>query len=216
VSFVRRALVFAALGALLATLLSCRAGAASLTGRVVGISDGDTLTLLVDQETVRIRLAQIDAPEMGQPYGKRSKQALSDLAFRRDARVQVIEVDDYGRTVGEVYVGDVHVNFEMVRRGHAWAYTRYARSTEIIDLENLARSERLGLWRLPESQRTAPWVWRHERRGSRPAAAASDCGPKRTCGQMDDCEEARRYLACGLTGLDGDGDGIPCESLCER
>jgi endonuclease YncB( thermonuclease family) len=203
--------MLAALGALLA----CQAGAASLDGRVVGVSDGDSLTLLVGRETVRVRLAQIDAPERGQPYGSRSKRALSDLAFGRDARVEVVEIDDYGRTVGEVYVDGVHVNTEMVRRGHAWAYTRYARSTEIIDLESQARSQRLGLWQLPESQRTAPWVWRHERRGSRPAAVAPDCGPKRTCGPMDSCEEARRYLACGLTGLDGDGDGIPCESLCQ-
>ena len=208
----RRALGLAALGALLA----CQAGAASLAGRVVGVTDGDSLTLLVGGDTVRVRLAQIDAPERRQPYGNRSKQALSDLAFGRDARVEVVDIDDYGRTVGAVYVDDVHVNFEMVRQGHAWAYTRYARSTEIIDLESAARSERLGLWQLPESQRTAPWVWRHERRGSRPAAVAPHCGPKRTCSQMDSCEEARRYHTCGVTSLDGDGDGIPCESLCAR
>ncbi len=132
-----------------------------LEGRVVGISDGDSLTLLVGQEPVRVRLAQIDAPELGQPYGRNAKRALSALAFEKRARVEVVDVDSYERAVGEVFVGAVHVNRELVREGHAWAYTRYARSTEIIELEDAARAAKRGLWALPESQREAPWIWRH-------------------------------------------------------
>ena len=156
-----------ALVLLLPALACATASPALLEGRVVGIHDGDTLTLLVDERPVKIRLAQIDAPEMRQPYGRRAKAALSDYASGKPARVEVVDVDDYGRSVGEVYVDGVHVNFEMVRQGHAWAYTRYARGVEIVDLENEARAARRGLWRLPEEQRDPPWVWRHRGRQSR-------------------------------------------------
>ena len=166
-----RAGVFA-LVLLLPTLACAASSPALLEGRVVGIGDGDTLTLLVDARPVKIRLAQIDAPELRQPYGRRAKAALSDYAFGKPARVEVVDVDDYDRRVGEVYVAGVHVNFEMVRQGHAWAYTRYARGVEIVDLENEARAAQRGLWRLPEAQREPPWVWRH--RGRRPQAQPDD------------------------------------------
>jgi endonuclease YncB( thermonuclease family) len=193
---------------------------AVLEGRVVGVADGDTLTLLVERRPVRIRLAQIDAPEIGQPYGRRSKAALSELVFGKPAQVAVVDEDDYGRQVGEVYVAGVHVNFDMVRQGHAWAYTRFARSTEVIDLESDARRAGRGLWRLPESQRDPPWVWRQRGRRSRAERPSSEprdpaCGTRRFCREMASCAEARfHYARCGLRHLDGDGDGVPCESLC--
>jgi endonuclease YncB( thermonuclease family) len=96
------------------------AGAAELVGKVVGITDGDTLTLLVGRREVKIRLAEIDTPERRQPYGSRAKEALSKLAFGKRARVVVVDQDRYGWTVGRVYVGDVDVNAELVRRGAAW------------------------------------------------------------------------------------------------
>jgi endonuclease YncB( thermonuclease family) len=186
-----------------------------LDGRVVGISDGDTLTLLVDREQVRIRLAQIDAPESNQPYGKNAKAALSAFAFGRRARVEVVDIDRYGRTVGEVFVDGIDVNREMVREGHAWAYTKYSQSTEIIELEDSARNAKKGLWALPENQREPPWLWRHAPRAPRPNPGPLVCGTRAYCGEMADCEEARFYFEqCGVQSLDGDGDGIPCESLC--
>ena len=193
-------------------------GPSPLEGRVVGITDGDTLTLLVGGEPVRIRLAQIDAPEKRQPYGDAAKQALSALAFGKPARVEVVDRDRYGRTVGEVFVDGVDVNQEMVRRGHAWAYTRYSHSVEIVALEDEARAAGRGLWALPGDRREAPWLWRREART--PAAPVTHaaplaCGERRTCDQMTRCEEARFYLEqCGLRALDGDGDGVPCEALC--
>ena len=191
----------------------------SLRGRVVGISDGDTLTLLVDNRPVKVRLAQIDAPESRQPWGRQAKTALSDLAFARNARVDVVAVDRYGRTVGEVYVDGVHVNAQMVHQGHAWAYTRYSPSIAIIGLEDAARAAERGLWALPLSQRDAPWQWRRARSSppaARPAEGARECGAKRTCGEMASCAEARfHFEQCGLARLDGDRDGVPCESLCE-
>ena len=189
----------------------------SLDGRVVGISDGDTLTLLVDRERVRVRLARIDAPELDQPYGKRAKAALSALALRKRARVEVIDIDRYGRTVGEVFVDGIDVNREMVREGHAWAYTKYSNSTEIIELESGARAAAKGLWALPENQREPPWIWRHPPRAARPKPAPLACGTRSDCREMAACEEARFYLErCRVHSLDGDGDGdgVPCESLC--
>jgi endonuclease YncB( thermonuclease family) len=139
-----------------------------LEGEVVEVIDGDSLRLLVAGSSIPIRLAQIDAPEKDQPYGSESKAALMEIAAGKKARVTVIDVDRYGRSVGEVYVGELHVNGEMVRRGHAWAYTRYARTLDIIDLEDQARREGRGIWALPESQRDAPWVWRHRERQATP------------------------------------------------
>ncbi|MBW2724921.1 MAG: thermonuclease family protein [Deltaproteobacteria bacterium] len=194
-----------------------------LTGTIIRAIDGDTLELLAaDNEPVMIRLAQIDAPEKSQPYGDRATKALAALILGKRVRVEVVTLDRYGRTVGEVYAGDTHINAEMVRRGHAWAYTRYVETLAIIELEDEARRHERGLWQLPLAERDAPWVWRHRRRGpnaSEPEAGPPDtvCGEKRTCKEMVNCAEAHFYLLeCGLTRLDGDGDGIPCESKCRE
>jgi endonuclease YncB( thermonuclease family) len=128
---------------------------------VVGITDGDTLTLLTDRrEQLRVRLAEIDTPESGQPYGARSRQLLSDLVFRKSVRVDVRDTDRYGRTVGRVYAGAQDVSAEMVRRGAAWVYRRYSSDANLLRLEQVARAERRGLWALPEAQRVPPWEWR--------------------------------------------------------
>jgi len=135
-----------------------------LHGRVVAVGDGDSLTLLVGGQKVKIRLAQIDAPELQQPYGTTSKAALAKMVENQKVRAEVIELDRYGRSVAEVYLDGLHVNREMVELGHAWAYTKYSRSTHIIELEDKARAGRLGLWKLPEEERDAPWEWRHSQR----------------------------------------------------
>ena len=147
-------------------LLAQAAVAQELHGRVVGISDGDTLTLLVNgREEVRIRLSEIDTPERGQPYGTRARQALSDLAFGKAVRVAVRDIDRYGRTVGRVHAGAQDINAEMVRRGAAWVYRRYSDDPALLRLEQAARAGRLGLWALPEAERVPPWEWRAARRG---------------------------------------------------
>lgn len=190
-------------------------------GRVVGITDGDTLNLLTpEKRQVKVRLAEIDTPERNQPYGSRAREALSGLAFNREARVVVVDRDRYGRVVGRVYVGNMDVNAELVRQGAAWVYRDYVRDRTLFTLEDEARKAERGLWALPEAQRTPPWEWRQASRAAKPKASSTNqgslsCGAKRTCKQMTSCAEARFYLnSCGLTRLDGDGDGIPCESLC--
>lgn len=207
-----------------------RSARAVLLGRVVEVIDGDTFDLRLDFDRdgggkgVRIRLAEIDAPELAQPYGAESRAALRALIGEQQVRVTVVDTDRYGRTVGQVRTGALHVNAEMVRRGHAWAYTRYAETLDIIADEQAARRAGVGLWALPLDQREPPWEWRRGHRGT-PRSSPQDCtavtpvevvcGSKRNCGQMTSCADACAHLRqCGLRGLDGDGDGVPCERLC--
>ncbi len=121
---------------------------------MVGISDGDTLTLLTpEKQQVKVRLGEIDTPESRQPYGTRAKQALSDLAYGKEAHVVVQDTDKYGRTVGRVYVGDMDVNAELVRQGAAWVYRQYVKDASLYRLENEAKAAKRGLWSLPEAER---------------------------------------------------------------
>ena len=115
--------------------------AAELAGRVVGLADGDTITILtVERRQVRIRLGEIDTPESRQPYGTRARQVLSDLVFSKDVRVTVQDTDRYGRTVGRVYAGAADVNAEMVRQGAAWVYRQYSRDAALLQLEAEAKA----------------------------------------------------------------------------
>ena len=109
-------------------------------GGVVRIVDGDTLVLLVDEKQHKIRLSDIDTPERKQPFGTRAKQALSELAFGKQARVVEVTVDRYGRIVGRVYGGGVDVNRELVVRGYAWMYRKYSDDAELRELEAQARA----------------------------------------------------------------------------
>ena len=226
-NFARHALWWFGLLAIFAVPLM----AAEYTGRVVGVSDGDTLTLLTaEKQQVKVRLGEIDTPERKQPYGTRAQQALSGLAFGKQARVVVQDTDRYGRTVGRVYVGSVDVNAEMIRQGAAWVYRQYAKDQSLYRLEEQAKATKRGLWGLPETERCPPWDWRRGTCNTTPAPAASapavsapkaaasggyTCGSKRYCREMTSCEEAKFYLVqCGVGSLDGDKDGVPCETLC--
>jgi endonuclease YncB( thermonuclease family) len=201
-----------------------------LEGRVVGVHDGDTVTLLMaGNRQVKVRLAQIDAPESDQAFGQRSKQSLSDLVFNKTIRVEKETIDKYGRTVGTLLVDGIDANREQIKRGMAWAYRKYLRDPSLLQVEEEARRAKVGLWSEPNPM--PPWEYRHGgKNGSsanltlpkaKPEPAeqpvGSSCGSKRYCKEMASCEEARFYLTqCGLSRLDGDGDGIPCESLCGR
>jgi endonuclease YncB( thermonuclease family) len=190
----------------------------TLTGRVVGISDGDTLILLdPGNRQVKIRLVEIDAPESGQPYGQRAKEELSALAYGQAVRIEGKGLDKYGRTLGRVFVGTTDVNAAMIERGAAWVYRKYVTDQSLFGLEEAARNAKRGLWSLPVAERLPPWEWRHPT-NTPPATAAGNgaaCGPKRTCKEMTNCAEARHYLTdCGIRSLDGDHDGTPCNSPC--
>lgn len=146
-----------------------------LTGRVIGVSDGDTLTLLVNRRPVTIRLHGIDAPEHAQAFGTRSKQALSALAFGKTATAEVVDTDRYGRLVAVVTVAGRNLNREQVRAGMAWWYRQYAPDDRDLQaLEQEARKAKRGLWRDPAP--IPPWEYRLN--GSRPAppSAEADTG----------------------------------------
>jgi endonuclease YncB( thermonuclease family) len=141
-----------------------------ISGTVVAVSDGDTLTLLTpDKQQIKVRLAEIDAPEKAQPFGTRAKQMLSELVFGKQAEVLIDDIDRYGRTVGRVYVGQIDVNAEMVQRGGAWVYRQYSHDPLLLKLEQSAKSARRGLWGLPASDQIPPWEWR--RSDKKPTAA---------------------------------------------
>lgn len=150
-------------GALLALLLVLAppAAAEEILGRVVAVVDGDTLTVLDGRRTeVRVRLSDIDTPERGQPWADRAGQALAELVFGREVRVDVRDSDRFGRTVGRVFVGAQDVNAEMVRRGNAWVFRRYSDDPDLLRLEAAAQAACRGLWSLPEAERVPPWEWR--------------------------------------------------------
>jgi endonuclease YncB( thermonuclease family) len=146
-------------------LLPSQALAEALLVRVVGVQDGDTITVLTSEnQSFRVRLVEIDAPESGQPYGQRAKQALSAMVFGKDVTVDVQGTDRYGRTLGRVYHGEFDVNAAMVRDGFAWAYRSYLIDDAMLSLEEDARREARGLWSLPAAERVPPWEWRRKRR----------------------------------------------------
>ena len=159
---------------LFALLLPPATGAVEWVGTVVGIADGDTLTLLDGSKTLhRIRIDAIDAPERSQPYGQRARQSLVDLANGRGARAECAKTDRYGRAVCRVIVDGLDVGLEQVRRGLAWYYVKYAREQtadvrlHYAQAEIDARTARVGLWTAP--QPIAPWDYRREN----PAHAAT-------------------------------------------
>ena len=212
-----------------AGLLAAPSFAQTISARVVGVIDGDTVDVLTpEHRQIRIRLAQIDAPEHDQPWGYKSKQALSALVFNKDVTVNARSQDRYGRTVAMLSVGPLDVNQQMVREGAAWAYSQYVTDPSMFALEDQARARHEGLWSLPSSQTMPPWEWRHGGKGlastnqmrTMAAPATSNaghfqCGAKLYCREMSSCAEATYYLkVCGLRRLDGDGDGVPCERLC--
>ncbi|MCF1459085.1 MAG: thermonuclease family protein [Shewanella sp.] len=135
--------------------------AADLAGMVVRVQDGDSLILLTPTyDQVKIRLSEIDAPEKKQPYGQKSKEALTALVAGKQITAQEQTTDRYGRVVAHVYVDGVWVNAELVRNGAAWVYRKYSKMPELLDLEEAAREAKRGLWALPESEKIKPWDWR--------------------------------------------------------
>jgi endonuclease YncB( thermonuclease family) len=204
--------------------------AATLPGRVVRITDGDTIVILAEGNIQhKIRLQGIDAPERGQAYGTKSKQHLSDLVAGRFVTVEYEKRDRYGRIVGKVLVADKDACLAQIAAGYAWHYKKYHDEQTPTDRKRYAKAEEearqtgRGLWNDPNP--VSPWDWRGGRRNTNAgdlsqqvsAPAIFECGAKRLCRQMVSCDEARFHLGmCGVFRLDGDGDGVPCETLCGR
>lgn len=156
------------IAALLLALATSCAWAETLTGRVVAVQDGDTITVL-DAASVqhKIRLSGIDCPEKSQPYGQAAKQSMSDQVFGRQVSVETSKRDRYGREIGKVLVGGVDANIEQIKRGLAWHYKKYEGEQPPEDraayasAEVEARGAGRGLWADPAP--VAPWDWRHRK-----------------------------------------------------
>jgi endonuclease YncB( thermonuclease family) len=132
------------------------------SGRVVGIADGDTLTVLADTTPHKIRLAEIDAPEKRQDFGERARQSLAALCFDQQAEVSKGKTDRYGRTVARVSCRGIDASLHQVLMGLAWAYTAYLTDPVIAIAEQAARDSRTGLW--ADVEPTPPWLYRKGKR----------------------------------------------------
>ena len=131
---------------------SAPAAVQEFTGKVVRVSDGDTITVLHNGKGERIRLHGIDCPEKRQAFAKRAKQFTSNLVFAKTVTVQAVDLDRYGRTMGVVLLPDGRsLNHELVRAGLAWMYRRYTNDQSLSDLEEEAQVARRGLWADPHA-----------------------------------------------------------------
>lgn len=152
---------------LIATLLAAiSAPAETLSGRVVGVTDGDTVTVLdASNGQWKVRLMGIDAPEKNQAFGQRSKQHLSDLVFDKQVTIEYSKKDKYGRTIGKILVDGDDANLEQIKAGMAWHYKQYQKEQTPSDqsrysnAEDQAREGKVGLW--ADSDPTPPWDFRH-------------------------------------------------------
>lgn len=134
---------------------SCRAEFVAL---VIGVHDGDTITVLADSRRERVRLFGIDAPERAQPHGVAAWQALASRVAGRRVRVVERGRDRFGRLLAVVHVERIDVNADMIRSGHAWVFGRADADPRLVALEARARTARRGLWRDPQA--LPPWQWR--------------------------------------------------------
>jgi endonuclease YncB( thermonuclease family) len=154
-----RTLGWTPLWLVLATLLVNPAVAGEFQGRVVGVTDGDTIKVLHDNGAETVRLVGVDAPEKRQAYGDRARRFTADLAFDRTVTVLASGRDRNGRLLGEVLLPDGRsLNQELVRAGDAWWFRKYSRDVTLARLEEEARQSRRGLWAAEAPQ--APWDYR--------------------------------------------------------
>lgn len=145
------------------------ANADTITGRVVGVADGDTITILDSNNTqFKVRLAGIDAPEKKQAFGKVSKKSLSDLVFDKQVTVDWKKLDRYGRTIGKVLINGQDINLEQINRGMAWFYKKYQNELVLDDrlsylhAQEFAESNNSGLW--IDADPIAPWDFRKQKK----------------------------------------------------
>ncbi len=148
-------------GALLSLWLSA-AASTPLTGKVVAVHDGDTFTVQSGASLYKVRLAEVDAPEMGQVFGQQARRFTENLALGRRVRVNISLIDKYDRRVGTVIIEDGRVlNEELVHAGLAWYYrVSPVRNPRLQRLEQGAFQNRLGLW--VEKDPIPPWEFRRE------------------------------------------------------
>lgn len=145
--------------------------AADINGRITGIADGDTVTVLQNSRQFKIRLAGIDTPEKNQDFGNKAKQYTADRVFKKQVRVESRGTDRYGRVIGLVFYSGGCLNEELIRAGYAWVYGRYCKYTVCagwMGYEKEARRKQVGLWAC--NNPVPPWAFR---RGCKRASKSS-------------------------------------------
>lgn len=216
---------------------------------VLNIIDGDTFTckptnILQRNSILTIRLSNIDAPELDQPFGLEAKEKLENLIYGKTIQLANQQQDKYQRIIADVFNQDnKNINLIMVKSGMAWAYKEYLTSHIYTDAEGDAIIHEMGLWRsenpiypsdwrrgvreaeeeITSVNKKTPTVGKKQATQSKKSLSAIknnsnskfQCGTKRTCNQMRSCSEAQYFLnQCGIRRLDKDNDGVPCESIC--
>jgi endonuclease YncB( thermonuclease family) len=144
-------------------LTSCgRVPAKIITGKVIKVHDGDTITVLEGRAQHKIRLDGIDCPELGQAYGRRAREFTSTLVYGNQVKVIYSERDRYDRVLGMVYtMGGANLNHELVRAGLAWHYKYYSQDKKLAALEKAARKANRGLWK--DKSPVPPWQFRQRK-----------------------------------------------------
>lgn len=127
-------------------------------GRVVSVTDGDTIAVMNGGRAETVRLEGVDCPERKQPFSAQAKKATSDLVFGKDVVVEVTGKDRYGRTLGRVSVNGTDLSLELVRLGMAWHFKRYSTERGLSEAEVAARTAKVGLW--GDARPIPPWEWR--------------------------------------------------------
>ena len=127
----------------------------------IRVIDGDTIRAEAKGKEIKIRLVEIDAPEMNQPFGAQSKSFLNRLLYEKDVTLIAQGEDRYGRVLGNLFSNELNVNMLMVKFGFAWVYDEYAKNSSLYKYQDQAKAENLGLWRAKDP--IAPWVWRKQK-----------------------------------------------------
>ena len=144
-------------------ILAISAHAATRSGTIERVVDGDTIVFLITgAKTQRVRLADIDTPELDQPWGLEAKAALKVWAENRRAEIRIVDTDRYGRLVATLWVDGENINRKLVAEGHAWVYRRYLRDRALLRLEASAKAGGIGLWSGKDA--VEPRVWRRQKR----------------------------------------------------
>ena len=134
---------------------------ASIPLENIRVVDGDTIQGEVKGKEIKIRLVEIDAPEMNQPFGMQSKNFLNKLLYEKDVTLISQGEDRYGRTLGEIFANGESANTLMIKSGFAWVYDRYVKDSSLYKYQDQAIAENLGLWGAKDP--IAPWVWRKQK-----------------------------------------------------
>lgn len=176
----------------LSLLVGITAQAQTYLAKVVGVTDGDTITVYDGvRPQIKIRLSAIDAPESGQAFGSKSKEALSNLCFGKQATINPKATDRYGRTVADVHCSGQDVGEYMVRSGMAWVYDQYAKGYDgLYPLQTEAKAAHRGLW--ADLSPTRPSEWRHGDKTAKNSAQQPDC----PCGGAVTCTGSRGGSYC--------------------